>query len=115
MLPPPPRQEAAADLRDRSKYRAHAGHLLPGGTFVSASVETHGHLGRRIMWYARTLSDIASARSPAVTQLCFLKLADAHWELRMALVQIQGNVYLLLLARASAQQVSPGANTAFLD
>jgi hypothetical protein len=31
---------AAAALRDRSKYRAHAGHLHPGHTFVPASVET---------------------------------------------------------------------------
>jgi hypothetical protein len=33
---------AAAALRDRDKYRAHAGHLHPGHTFVPASVETYG-------------------------------------------------------------------------
>jgi hypothetical protein len=34
-------QIADVALRDRSKYRAHAGHLHPGRTFVSASVEPY--------------------------------------------------------------------------
>jgi hypothetical protein len=42
---------AAAALRDRSKHQAHAGHLHPGHTFVPASVETYGHLGKPIMRY----------------------------------------------------------------
>jgi hypothetical protein len=67
---------AAAALRDRDKYRAHAGHLHPGHTFVPASVETYGHLGKLIMRYLRTLSDVASARSLAVTRGSFL--ASAH-------------------------------------
>jgi hypothetical protein len=49
---------AAAALRDRDKYRAHAGHLQPGHTFVPASVETYGHLERPIMRFLRTLSDV---------------------------------------------------------
>jgi hypothetical protein len=59
---------AAAALQDRDKYRAHAGHLHPGHTFVPASVEMYGYLGRPIMQYLRTLSDVASARSLAVTR-----------------------------------------------
>jgi hypothetical protein len=46
---------AAAALRDRHKYRAHAGHPHLGHTFVPASVETYRHLGRPIMRYLRTL------------------------------------------------------------
>jgi hypothetical protein len=54
---------AAATLRDRNKYRAHAGHLHPGHTFVSTSIETYVHLGKPIMQYLRTMSDTASVRS----------------------------------------------------
>jgi hypothetical protein len=46
----------AAALRDRDKYRAHTGHLHPGHTFVPASVEMYGHLGRPIIRYLRTLT-----------------------------------------------------------
>jgi hypothetical protein len=52
---------AAAALRDKDKYRAHVCHLHPGHTFVPASVETYGHLGRPVMRYLRTLSDVTSA------------------------------------------------------
>jgi hypothetical protein len=107
---------AAAALRDRDKYRAHAGHLHPGHTFVPASVETYGHLGRPIMRFLRTLSDVASARSLAVTRGSFL--ASAHRELSVALVQSQGYVYrscALLLAKASGRPVLPGADTPYLD
>jgi hypothetical protein len=96
---------AAAALRDRSKNRTHAGHLHPGHTFVPASVGTYGHLGRPIMRYLRTLSDIAAARSLAVTRGSFL--ASAHRELSLALVQSQGCVYrscALLLAKASGRR-----------
>jgi hypothetical protein len=79
---------AAAAL---SKSQAHAGHLHPGHTFVTASVKTFGHLGKPIVRYLRTLSDIASACSLAVTQGSFL--ASAHRELSVALVQSQGYVY----------------------
>jgi hypothetical protein len=107
---------SAAALRDRHKYRAHAGHLHPGHTFVPASVETYGHLGRVIMRYLRTLSDVAPGRSLAVIRGSFL--ASAHRELSVALVQSQGYVYrscALLLAKASGRQVFPGADTPFLD
>jgi hypothetical protein len=92
---------AAAAVRDRSKYQAHAGHLHPGHTFVSASVKTYGYLGKPIMRYLRTLSDIASARSLVVT--CGSFLASTHRELSVALVQSQGYVNrscALLLAKA---------------
>jgi hypothetical protein len=69
----------------------NAGHLHPGHTFVPASAETSGHLRRRIMWCLRTLSDIALARSLAVTRGLFF--ASAHWGLSVALVQSQGCVY----------------------
>jgi hypothetical protein len=107
---------AAAALRDRDKYRVHAGHLHPGHTFVPASVETYGHLGRPIMRYLRALSDVASARSLAVTRGSFL--ASAHRELSVALVQNQGYVYrscALVLAKASGRPVLPGADTPYLD
>jgi hypothetical protein len=92
------------------KYRAHAGHLHHGNTFVPASVETYGHLGRPIMKYLRTLSFLA------VTRGSFL--ASAHRELSVALVQSQGYVYrscALLLAKASGRPVLPGADTPHLD
>jgi hypothetical protein len=107
---------AAAALRDRDTYRSHAGHQHPGHTFVPASVETYGHLGKPIMRYLRTLSDVASARSPAVTRGSFL--ASAHPELSVALVQRQGYIYrscALLLAKASVWPVLPGAGTPYVD
>jgi hypothetical protein len=68
------------------------------------------------MRYPSTLSDVASARSPAVTRGSFL--ASAHRELSVALVQSQGYVYrscALLLAKASGRQVLPGAEAPHLD
>jgi hypothetical protein len=106
----------APALRDRSKYRRHAGHPLPGHTFVLASVETYGHLGKPIMCYLGTMSDIVSARSLAVTRGSFL--ASAHRELSVALVQSQGYVdrfCVLLLAKASGRRLLPGADTPFFD
>jgi hypothetical protein len=83
---------------------------------VPASVETYWDLGKPIMRSLRTLSDIASARSLAVARGSFL--ASANRELSVALVQSQGFVFrtcALLLAKASGQQVVPGADTPFLD
>jgi hypothetical protein len=92
--------------------------LHPGHTFVPASVETYGHLGKPIMRYLRTLSDVASARSLAVTWGSFRTArASAHRELRVALVQRQGYVYrscALLLAKASGRPMLPGADTPYL-
>jgi hypothetical protein len=75
---------AATAQHDRSKYRSHVAHLQPCHTFVPGSVKTYGHLGRRIMQYLRTLSEITSVRSLAVTRGSFI--AIAHRELSVALV-----------------------------
>jgi hypothetical protein len=107
---------AAAALRDRDKYGVHAGHPHPSHTFVPASVETYGHLGRPIMQYHRTRSDDASARSRVVTRGSLL--ASDYRELSVALMQSQGYVYssyALSLAKASGRQVLPGADTSYLD
>jgi hypothetical protein len=107
---------AAAALRDRDTYGAHAGHLQPGHTFLPASVETYGHLGRPIMGYLCTLSDVASARSLAVNRGSFL--SSAHRELSVALAQSQGHVYsscALLLAKTSGRPLLPRADTPYLD
>jgi hypothetical protein len=108
-------RDAAAALHDRNKYRAHAGHLHLGHTFVPASIETYGHLGRPIIRYLLTLSDVALARSLAVTQGSFL--ASAHREFSVALVQSQGYVYrscALLLDKASWRPLLPGADARYL-
>jgi hypothetical protein len=105
-----------ATLRDRSKYRAHAGHLHPGHTFVPVSFKIYGHLGELIMQYICTLSDIASTRSLAITRGSFL--SSAHRKLSVALVQSQRYVYrfcMLLLARAAGRQLLPGKGMPFLD
>jgi hypothetical protein len=86
-------QGAAAALRDRSKHQAHSGHLHPGHTFVPASVETYGYLGKPIMQFLRTLSVVVSARSLAVTRGSFL--ASFHRKLSVALLQSQGYVFRL--------------------
>jgi hypothetical protein len=107
---------AAAAPRDRIKYQAYAGHLCPGHTFVLASVETYGHLGKPIMEYIRTLSDLASSRPAAVPRGLFR--AVAHRELSVALVQSQNYVYrscALLVDKAAERQVLPGAVAPFLD
>jgi hypothetical protein len=68
------------------------------------------------MQYLRSLGDVVSARSMAVTRGSFL--ARAHQELSVALVQSQGYVYrscALLLAKASGWPVLPGADTPELD
>jgi hypothetical protein len=56
-------QIADVALGDRSKYRAHAGHLHPGRTFVSASVEKYRHLGKLVIHYVCTLCNITLARA----------------------------------------------------
>jgi hypothetical protein len=68
------------------------------------------------MQYLRTLSDVASARSVAVTRGSFL--ASAHQDLSLTLVQSQGYAYrycALLLSKASGLQNLPGSDTPFLD
>jgi hypothetical protein len=83
---------------------------------VPASDEMYGHLGMPVMQYLRTLNDIVSARSLAVTRGSFL--ASVHQELSMALVQSEGYEYRScapLLAKASGRQVLPGGDSPFLD
>jgi hypothetical protein len=90
--------------------------LHPGQSFVPASIETYGHIGRPIMRYLRTISDFASARSLAVTRGPFP--ASAYRELSVALVKSQGSVHrscALLLAKASGPLVLPEADTPYLD
>jgi hypothetical protein len=60
----------------------------------------------------RTLSNVTSGRPLAVTKGSFF--ASAHLQLSVALVHSQGCVYrpyALFLAKASGQQVVPGADT----
>jgi hypothetical protein len=99
---------AAAAQRGMSKYQVYASHLFPRHTFVPASVETYGHVGRPFMRYLCTLSNIVSARSLADTRGSFL--ACAHRKVSVDLMQSHGYVYcscLLLLAKA-LRQILPG-------
>ena len=73
------------DRRDALKYRGHNGHYHQGYTFIPASVETYGYLGKPRVRYLNTLSKVAAARRPAVTKGSFL--AGAHWELSVALIK----------------------------
>ena len=58
---------SAAAKRNALKYRGHDGHH-PGYTFIPASVETYGYLGKPLVRYLNTLSEVAAARGPAVTK-----------------------------------------------
>ena len=62
-----PTQGSAAAKRDALKYRGHNGHYHPGYTFIPASVETYSYLGKSLVRYLNTLSEVAAARGPAVT------------------------------------------------
>jgi hypothetical protein len=74
---------ADAPLLDTGKHCAH-GTYASGQTFVPANVKTHGHRGRPIMRCLRTLSNVTSARYPAITKRSFL--ASAHQQLSVAVV-----------------------------
>ena len=107
---------AAAAKHDALKYRGHNGHYHPGYTFIPTSVETCGYLGKPLVRYLNTLSEVAAARGPAVTKGSFL--AGAHRELSVALIKCQRSVYrgyFNLLARAAGCQVSPGAEVPYED
>ena len=56
-------QGSAAAKRDALKYRGHNGHYHPGYTFIPASVETYGYLGKPLVPYLNTLSGVAAARA----------------------------------------------------
>ena len=77
--------------RDALKYRGNNGHHQPGHTFIPASVETYGYLGKPIVRYLKIVGEVAAARGPAVTQGSFL--AGAHCELTVALIKCQGSMY----------------------
>jgi hypothetical protein len=77
---------------------------------------SYGRLGKPIMRYLRTLSDVVSAHPLGVTRGSFL--ASANRELSVALVQSQGYVYCMramLLAKASGWQMLPRADIPFVD
>ena len=77
-------------------------------------METYGYLGKPLVRYLNTLSEVAAARAPAVTKGSFL--AGEHRELSVALIKFQGSVYrgcANLLARAAGRQVSPGAEVPY--
>ena len=80
-------QGSAAAKRDALKYRGHNGHYHPGYTFIPASVETYGYLGKPLVRYLNTLSEVAAARGPAVAKGSFL--AGAHREHSVALIKCQ--------------------------
>ena len=106
-------QGSAAAKRDALKYR---GHNHPGYTFIPASVETYGYLGKSLVHHLNTPSEVAAARGPAVTKGSFL--AGSHRELSVALIKCQGSVYrgcANLLARAAGRQASPGAEVPYED
>ena len=74
------------------------------------------YLGKTLVRYLNTLSEVTAARGPAVTKGSFL--AGAHRELSVALTKCQGSVYrgcANLLARAAGLQVSPGADVPYED
>ena len=109
-------QGSAAAKRDAQKYRGHNDHHHPGYTFIPASVETYGYLGKPLVRYLNTLSEVAAARGPSVTKGSFL--AGAHRELSMALIKCQGSVCrgcANLLTRAAGRHVSPGAESPYED
>ena len=100
---------AAANL-DALKCRGHNGHYHPGYTFIPASVDTYGYLGKPPVRCLSTLGEVAAAQGPAVTKGSFL--AGAHRTLGVALIRCQASLYrgnANLLVRAVGRQVSPGA------
>ena len=79
-------------------------------------METYGYLGKPLVRYLNTLSEVAAARGPAVTKGSFL--AGAHQELSVALIKFQGPVCRScadILARVAGRQVSPGAEVPYED
>ena len=103
-------QESAAAKRDALKYRVNNGHHHPGHTFIPAAVETYGYLGKPLVRYLNTPSEVAAARGPAVSKGYFL--AGAHRKVSVASIKCQRSVYrggAILVQSAAGRQVSPGA------
>ena len=57
-----------AEVEQEPQHRGHNGHYHPGYTFIPASVETYGYLGKPLVRYLNTLSEVAAARGSAVTE-----------------------------------------------
>ena len=107
-------QGSAAAKHDALKYQGQNGHHHPGYTFIPASVESYGYLGKLLVRYLNTLSE-AATRGPAVTKGSLL--AGAHRELSVALSKCQGSLYCPcsdLLVRAVGRQVSPGVEVPYM-
>ena len=103
-------------MKDVTAATLSSGHYHPGYTFIPASVETYGYLGKPLVRYLNTLSGVAAARGPTVTKGSFL--AGAHRELSVALIKCQGSVYrgcANLLASAAGHPVLPGAEVPYVD
>jgi hypothetical protein len=110
------RPGATATRRDRDKFRGIEGHALEGQTYVPASVETYGYLGKSLVQFLSQLSEVAAQRTLGLTKGCFL--ASAYRELSFALVrgQKQGcNACAKLLARASGSEFVEGVDTPYID
>ena len=96
------------------QHCGHNGHYHPDYTFIPASIETYGYVGKPLVRYLNTVRKVAAARGPAVTQCSFL--AGAHRELSLVLIKCQGSVYHgcgNLLARSAGCQVSPGTEVPY--
>ena len=109
-------QGSAAAKHNALKHLGHNGHYHPGSTFIPVSLETYGYLGKPVVRYLNTLSEVAAVRGPAVPKGCFL--AGAHREVSVALIKCQGSVYrgcVNRLARAAGRQASPGAEVPYED
>ena len=98
------------------KRRDHYGHYHPGYSFIPASVETYGYLGKPLAAYLKTISEVTAGRGPAVTKSSFF--ASTHRDLSVALVRCQGAVYRgcgNLLARAAGREGFMGAEMPYVE
>ena len=105
-----PERQSKARAPEDLKYRGNNGGHHPRHAIIPASVETLGYLGKPLVRYLKTLSEVAAAQGPAVTKGSFL--AGTQRELSVALIKCQGSVYrgcANLTARAAGRQVSPEA------
>ena len=84
------RQGSDAEKRDPVKRREHNGQH-PSYSFISASVEAYGYVGKPPAYYIKTISEVAAGRGATVTKGSFL--ASIHCELSIALVCCQGAVH----------------------
>ena len=100
-------QGSAAAKLDALKYLAHSGHYHPGYTFIPASVEVYGYLGKPLVRYLNTLSEVATARGPALTKGSFhgLQAVRCPQELRSPIrTDVWCSFVTLLLALGAVGQ-----------